>query len=108
MAPSKKDSRAHVVLVLMGRIVTIGCSTRTVFVWCLGKAWRCDVYSVCHVVFQTNGATPLLVASLSGHVECVRALLGAGAGVNQATVGCARKMALRCGVLRAGMCGSLR
>ncbi len=95
MASSKKDSRAHAVLVLMGSIVTIGFSTRTAFVWCVGKAWRCDVYSVCHVVFQTNGATPLLVASLSGHVECVRALLGAGAAVNQATVCCARSMA-RC------------
>jgi hypothetical protein len=31
--------------------------------------------------------TPLLVASKNGHVECVRALLGGGAAINQATVG---------------------
>ncbi len=53
------------------------------------------MYSVCHVVFQTNGATPLYVASQNGHVpvECVRVLLGAGAAVNQAKVGCASSMA---------------
>jgi hypothetical protein len=45
------------------------------------------------VVWQTDGITPLYVASWTGHAECVRALLGAGAGVNQATVGCARSMA---------------
>jgi hypothetical protein len=64
---------------------------------CLGKAWRCDVYSVCHVVLQASGASPLYIASKKGHVECVRAVLGAGAAVNQATVGCARSMARRCG-----------
>ena len=37
-------------------------------------------------VWQTNGATPLLIASHNGHVEVVRALVGAGAAVNQATV----------------------
>jgi hypothetical protein len=65
---------------------------------CVGKAWRCDVYIVCHVVFQTDGAAPVLVACQNGHEECVRALLGAGAAVNhQATVCCARSMARRCG-----------
>jgi len=38
------------------------------------------------VVRQTDGATPLYVASLEGHVEVVRALAGAGAVVGQATV----------------------
>jgi hypothetical protein len=46
---------------------------------------------------QTNGSTPLLVASQFGHVECVRALLGGGAAINQAMVGCARSMARHCG-----------
>ncbi len=41
--------------------------------------------SVC-VVRQTNGRTPIYVASLNGHVEVVRALVGAGAAVNQAKV----------------------
>ncbi len=35
---------------------------------------------------QADGATPLHVASQNGHVDAVRALLGAGASVNQATV----------------------
>ena len=33
-------------------------------------------------VWQTDGCTPLYVASESGHVEVVRALVGAGAAVN--------------------------
>jgi hypothetical protein len=37
-------------------------------------------------VVQTTGATPLHVASVSGHVEVVRALVGAGVAVNQAMV----------------------
>ncbi len=41
--------------------------------------------SVC-VVWQTDGWTPLYVASEKGHVEVVRALVGAGAAVNQAAV----------------------
>ncbi len=45
----------------------------------------CNV-SVC-VVWQTNGWTPLLAASDNGHVEVVRALVVAGAPVNQADVG---------------------
>ena len=36
---------------------------------------------------QTDGATPLLIASQEGHVEAVRALVELGAAVNQATVG---------------------
>ncbi len=37
-------------------------------------------------VLQTNGRTPLFAASENGHVEVVRALVGAGAAVNQAAV----------------------
>ena len=37
-------------------------------------------------VWQTDGCTPLYIASDSGHVEVVRALVGAGAAVNQARV----------------------
>ncbi len=47
------------------------------------------MYFVHHVVSQTDGPTPLLIASQNGHVECVRALLDRGAEVNQAMVGCA-------------------
>jgi hypothetical protein len=38
------------------------------------------------VVWQTDGATPLYVAGLNGHVEVVRLLVGSGAAVNQARV----------------------
>jgi hypothetical protein len=38
------------------------------------------------VVWQTNGRTPLLMASQNGHVAVVMALVGAGAAVNHATV----------------------
>jgi ankyrin repeat protein len=41
--------------------------------------------SVC-AVWQTDGWTPLHAASQEGHVEVVRALVGAGAAVNQAAV----------------------
>jgi ankyrin repeat protein len=41
--------------------------------------------SVC-VVWQTDGFTPLYIASQNGQVEAVRALVGAGAAVNQADV----------------------
>ncbi len=41
--------------------------------------------SVC-VVWQTDGWTPLCIVSHNGHVEVVRALVGAGAAVNQAEV----------------------
>ena len=36
---------------------------------------------------QTDGWTPLLIASFNGHVEAVRALVELGAAVNQAKVG---------------------
>ncbi len=37
---------------------------------------------------QTEGATPLFIASQKGHVECVQALLILGAAVDRATVRC--------------------
>ena len=37
-------------------------------------------------VWQTRGVTPLYIASLNGHVEVVKAVVGAGAAVNRATV----------------------
>ena len=36
---------------------------------------------------QTDGWTPLFIASHHGHVEAVRALVELGAAVNQAKVG---------------------
>ena len=52
---------------------------------------------MCRAVLQTNGATPLYIASQNGHVECVQALLGGGAAINQARVRCASSMARHCG-----------
>ncbi len=52
------------------------------------------------MAWQTNGNTPLRVASFKGHVECVRALLGGGAAINQADVSCASSMARH----RGGLC----
>ncbi len=49
------------------------------------------------MVLQTDGWTPLLIASEKGHVECVRALLGGGAAIDQARVSCASSMARHCG-----------
>ena len=40
----------------------------------------------CGDAVQANGWTPLHVVSENGHVEAVRALLDAGAAVNQAEV----------------------
>ena len=58
---------------------------------------------------QTSGATPLFIASQSGHVECVRALLDRDAAINQATVGFTIWMAEYCGGwVCAVMCGRLR
>ncbi len=43
--------------------------------------------AVCGAVsLQTNGYTPLLIASLKGHVACVEALLGVGASVDRTNV----------------------
>jgi hypothetical protein len=53
------------------------------------------------VALQMDGFTPLYVASESGHVECIRALLDGGAAINQATVGSTSSMA------RARRCGGL-
>ncbi len=51
------------------------------------------MYCVCRVVLQTDGWTPLHIASQNGHVECVRTLLGGGVAINQAAVGRASLMA---------------
>ncbi len=60
------------------------------------------------VVVQTNGATPLYMASQNGHVECERPLLDQGAAINQATVRYPTWMALRglcvCGDVRKVPC----
>ena len=53
-------------------------------------------------VWQTNGCTPLYVASHNGHVEVVRALVGAGAAVNQAKVRWGGACQL-CSVVRDGL-----
>ncbi len=52
------------------------------------------------MAWQTDGRTPLLVASQEGHVECVRALLDGRAAINQAAVGSTISMARR----RVGLC----
>jgi hypothetical protein len=61
-------------------------------------------------VLQTNGTSPLHSASQNGHVECVRALLGGGAAINQVMVGCASSMAWHysAGAVGVGLCGGLR
>ncbi len=53
-------------------------------------------WGVCGVL-QTDGCTPLYIASENGHVEAVRALVRAGAAVNQSRVrddcgGCCRSV----------------
>jgi hypothetical protein len=41
------------------------------------------------VACQTDGASPLYIASEKGLVKCVRSLVDWGAAINQAMVGCA-------------------
>ena len=45
-----------------------------------------DCLSRVPVTWQADGATPLYIASQSGHAEVVKALVMAGAAVNQAWV----------------------
>ena len=61
--------------------------------WDRGGEARHDVWLVCRVVLQTDGTTPLFIASQNGHVECVWALLGGGAAIDQAMVGSTGLMA---------------
>ncbi len=59
-------------------------------------------------MLQTDGWTPLFTASFVGHVECVRALLGGGAAIDQARVGCTSSMARHPGsAVCVGLPGSL-
>ncbi len=87
-----KGDCVHVILQFMGSISVMGCSRR---VQCGGGARHDGVmfWCECRAAWQTNGATPLYFASGKGHVECVRALLGGGAAINQAAVGSTRSMA---------------
>ena len=48
----------------------------------------------CSVLVQTDGGTPLSIASDAGHVEVVRVLLGGGAAVNQGKVCCCVRYAV--------------
>jgi hypothetical protein len=103
-----RGDRAHAVLQVMGSIAIIGCSRHInagmrpgIRVCC----FRCE----CRVAWQTNGVTPLCIASQSGHVECVHALLDGGAAINQATVGFEISVArLDRGCVCGGMRGRLR
>jgi ankyrin repeat protein len=71
--------------------VGLGCASHVPEVARAGPI--CHVFFLGHDVLQSNGATPLYVASQNGHVECVRALLGGGAASSQAKVGCAHSVA---------------
>ena len=54
---------------------------------CVWVVWAIVVLCVCVcAVWQTDGWTPLYAASHNCHVEVVRALVEAGAAVNQAAV----------------------
>jgi hypothetical protein len=67
------------------------------------------LYCVHRVVFQTTGVTPLHIASMNGHVECVRTLLDRGAAIDQAKVSCPTWTAEYCGsCVGAGMSGTHR
>ncbi len=64
------------------------------------------LYCACGVVLQTDGTTPLLIASENGHVECMQVLLDRGAAINQAEVSCPTWTAEYCGgCMCVGMCG---
>jgi hypothetical protein len=54
--------------------------------WCAIKCFWHVMGGGCGIAAQASGATPVYVASLNGHVEVLRALLVAGAAVNQAAV----------------------
>jgi hypothetical protein len=72
-----------------GRVVCTGCTSDTCHHSPSEDSFRvgqCVTHAFVSVAGQTDGRTPLFVASQNGHVQVVRALLGAGAAVNQATV----------------------
>jgi hypothetical protein len=52
------------------------------------------VVYVRRLVSQTDGATPLYIASQNGHVNCVWILLGWDAAINHARVGFACSLKL--------------
>ena len=52
---------------------------------CLPDAYLSDVCYAHWGMLEQTGATPLFIAAQGGHVEVVRALLGAGANVEAAT-----------------------
>jgi hypothetical protein len=87
----------HVALKGMGSTMIVGYSTCVTEVVRPGKT-TLFVTCVCRVVWQTNGTTPLYVASQKGFLKCVRALLDGGAAINQAAVGYCSSMARHCGV----------
>ena len=45
-----------------------------------------ETFGCCYGAVQTDGASPLYIASQEGHVDVVRALVEAGATVDQAMV----------------------
>ncbi len=66
-----------------------GCTTCVTEVVTPGML-ACCVVNALRVVWQTDGPTPLYIASQEGHVECVRVLLDMGAAIHQAAVGCTK------------------
>jgi hypothetical protein len=59
--------------------------SRVTLLWL--RTWSlCDMCVFVAVDGQSTGSTPLIAASLAGHVEFVRALVRAGAALNQAEV----------------------
>ncbi len=75
----------------MGNIAMLGCSRRVQRGY---EALHDGVMLCCEsrAAWQTSGATPLLIASEKGHVDCVQALLGGSAAINQAMVGSTSSM----------------